>query len=109
MGKLAMNDRITLVDGSPIRSGYRELKPNGQQQDYLVLSPEERAARGFVRPVRTRYVHKLCGTVTQMAPAIAETYACDPHFYSGTFCIACGRHFTIDQFVWKDTGEQVGS
>jgi hypothetical protein len=108
VGEFAMIAKVTLVDGAPVTPDYRELRPNGQQQDYLVLSPEERA-KGFVRPVRTRYVHKLCGTVTQMAPAIAETYACDPHFYSGTFCIACGRHFTVDQFVWKDTGEQVGS
>ena len=28
---------------------HRKLKPNGQQQDYVVLAEEERA-KGFVRP-----------------------------------------------------------
>lgn len=32
------------------------IQPNGQQKDYLILSEEERA-KGFVRPVRTRYTH----------------------------------------------------
>jgi hypothetical protein len=32
------------------------LRPDGQQETYLVLSEEERA-RGFVRPVRHSYVH----------------------------------------------------
>lgn len=42
---------------------------------YLVLSDDERA-KGFVRPLRTAYVHTGgCGTVTTMAAAIAETYA----------------------------------
>ncbi|KKK83379.1 hypothetical protein LCGC14_2793970 [marine sediment metagenome] len=32
------------------------IQPNGQQKDYLVLSEAE-LAKGFVRPVRTRYIH----------------------------------------------------
>jgi len=35
--------RTTLVDGSPVTSDHRDLKPNGQQKDYVVLSAEERA------------------------------------------------------------------
>lgn len=46
----------TLTDGSPVTDGHTELKPNGQQKGYVVLSAEERA-RGFVRPVRLGYVH----------------------------------------------------
>jgi len=45
-----------LTDGSPISDDHRELKPNGQQKDYVVLSDAERA-RGFVRPVRRSYRH----------------------------------------------------
>lgn len=103
-----MSARTTLTDGSPVTDDHRELKPNGQQKGYVVLSDEERA-RGFVRPVRQAYTHKVCGTETRMGLAIAETYARDPGFYSGTFCCGCGAHFPLKQFVWKDTDEQVGS
>lgn len=121
--------QTTLTDGSPVTPDHRELKENGQQKGYVVLSEEERA-KGFVRPVRRTYTHlgKLtdvagndgetvvlrrrmggCGSDTTMGQAIAETYARDPKFYSGTFCISCGKHLTLDQFVWKGTDEQVGS
>lgn len=48
--------KTTLSDGSPVTSDHRELKANGQQRGYVVLSDEERA-KGFVRPVRLSYVH----------------------------------------------------
>lgn len=92
--------------------GLRQLDPTGQQKSYLVLSDEERA-RGFVRPVRSAYIHEVCGTVTTMGRAIAETYAADPIFYSGTFCAHCGGHFPVGfegEFVWDDGfGEKVGT
>ena len=50
-----------------------------------------------------------CDTVTTMGQAIAETYARDPRFYSGTFCVSCREHFPLDQFVWAGTNERVGS
>lgn len=87
---------------------YLEHKENGQQKDYVVLTPEERA-KGFVRPVRTTYRHLKCGTTTTMGIAIAETYARCPNFYSGTFCCACGVHRALEEFVWEGTGEKVGS
>lgn len=45
-----------LTDGSPVTDDHRELKANGQQKGYIVLSEEERK-RGFVRPVRSSYRH----------------------------------------------------
>ena len=48
--------KVQLTDGSPVTDDHRDLKPNGQQKGYVVLSPEERA-KGFVRPVRTAYKH----------------------------------------------------
>lgn len=84
------------------------LGPDGQQKDYLVLSEEERA-KGFVRPVRTQYTHEKCGGNTSMPLEIAETYARNPSFYSGTFCYHCGTHFPLEEFVWKGTDEKVGS
>jgi len=101
----------TLTDGAPVTADHRELKPNGQQKGYVVLSEEERA-KGFVRPVRRSYRHLKCGVVTTMGIALAETYARDPYFYSGTFCCGCGSHFPVGddgEFVWDGTEERVGT
>lgn len=81
------------------------------QKAYVVLSEAERA-KGFVRPVRRSYRHVTCGVVTTMGVALAETYARDPWFYSGTFCCGCGKHFPVGddgEFVWTDGGEKVGT
>ncbi len=101
---------MTLSDGSPITDNHREIDPaTGMQRGYVVLSEEERA-KGFVRPVRRTYIHSICGAETRMGDSIAETYARDPKFYSGTFCVRCKMHFPLDQFVWKDNpDQQVGS
>jgi hypothetical protein len=102
-----------LVSGDPVPEdrSHTALKPNGQQQDYIVLSPEERA-KGFVRPVRRSYLHVKCGAVTTMAQSLAETYARDPCFYSGTFCATCRSHFPVGtdgEFVWDGSDEKVGT
>jgi hypothetical protein len=101
---------VTLTDGAPVPAdrSHTQDRGDGQQKGYVVLSAEERA-KGFVRPVRESYVHKTCGTVTRMGLSIAETYARDPSFYNGTFCVGCRQHFPLDQFVWEGTDEQVGS
>lgn len=100
----------TLTDGSPETPDHRELRPDGMQKGYIVLSEAERA-RGFVRPVRRTYVHEKCGVATTMRQALAETYARDPKFYSGTFCAGCREHFPVGadgEFVWDD-GSKVGT
>jgi hypothetical protein len=152
-----------LVSGDPVpdNHSHTKLKDNGQQLDYVVLSPEERA-KGFVRPVRRSYRHvgplgsqhslrdltdeekdrypdfgyvkfepyppsdssvigkfwtqkgldaigKGCGTLTTMGQSLAETYARDPKFYSGTFCCGCSKHLPVEEFVWDGTNERVGS
>lgn len=99
-----MSDRI-LVSGEPVPANgeHTKLKPNGQQSDYVVLTPADRA-KGFVKPVRRSYKHK-CGVVTTMAQSIAETYARDPHFYSGTFCVGCSAHYPLVEFAWEPDGE----
>ena len=61
-----------------------------QSKVYLVLSEEEKA-KGFVRPVRTEYVHDTCGAATKMGVSIAETYARDPKFYGSTYCVKCRK------------------
>lgn len=98
----------TLTDGSPVTDNHRELMGNGQQKGYVVLSTEERS-KGFIRPVRRTYRHKPCNSTTSMGLALAETYARDPLFYSGTFCVKCSAHFPLDQFVWEGTDEVLGT
>lgn len=98
-----MTDRM-LLDGSPVPEDRSHTKINpatGMQQSYIVLTPEERA-KGFVKPVRRTYVHKVCGAATTMGFALAETYARNPRFYSGTYCVGCSAHFALDQFHWDD-------
>lgn len=97
-----------IAGGGPILPDHTELKKNGQQRGYVVLTQEERD-KGFLRPVRDGYTHNTCGQNTYMSRAVAETYARDPNFYNGTFCSKCREHFPLDQFVWIGTDEQVGS
>ena len=106
-----MGDRIVL--GTAVAPGVADttLKENGQQKGYVALSIEERA-KGFVRPVRLAYKHEKCGGVTTMSAPLAETYARDPKFYSGTFCVNCGAHFPVGEageFTWAGTSEKVGT
>jgi len=103
--------RTTLADGTQVYPEHTRLTKSGQQEGYVVLAEEERA-KGFVRPVRRSYKHLKCGSVTTMAQTIAETYARDPFFYSGTFCCACGAHFPVGddgEFVWDGSNEKVGT
>lgn len=103
--------KTTLTDGSPVTPDHRELQSNGQQKGYVVLSTEERA-KGFVRPIRRSYMHSKCGSITTMSEPLAETYARQPDFYSGTFCSTCRNHFNIGpdgEFVWAGTEEKVGT
>lgn len=146
----------------------------GQHEIYLVLSEEERA-KGFVRPVRNKYIHRGkkidregtlqtldehygddleykkqlqkdgyvaflkypeskspaigriltqkeldninsskeyaggCGVETRMGDALSETYAANPKFYGATFCCGCNKHLPVNEFIWSDTDEEVGS
>lgn len=85
-------------------------EPVPQAEVYLVLSESERAA-GFVRPVRTSYLHTTCGAVTSMGLSIAETYARDFRFYGSTYCCVCRMHKPVGpegEFVWED-GSKVGT
>ncbi len=79
-----------------------------QNKVYLVLSDEE-IAKGFVRPVRTKYIHSTCGGETVMNEKIAETYARDPKFYGATYCVHCQKHLPVSEFVWSNTDDKVGS
>jgi hypothetical protein len=75
--------------------------------------PEGAAAVGrFWTQASLDKVGKGCGTVTTMAPALAETYAREPSFYGGTFCAGCRVHLPVGadgEFVWDGTDERVGT
>lgn len=102
-------EKRCMTDGSPITDDHREIdEKTGMQKGYVVLTDEERA-KGFIRPLRSTYLHKTCKSKTTMGQAIAETYARNPKFYNGTFCCHCGSHFPLDQFTWAGTDEIVGS
>jgi hypothetical protein len=85
------------------------------QKGYVVLSEDERK-RGFIRPFRDAYRHLKCGKITTMSRPLAETYARDPEFYSGTFCSTCRTHFPVGadgEFTWYEMdgteGPKVGT
>ena len=46
-----------------------------------------------------------CGTKTLIAREIAETYARNPHFYGATWCMGCGKHLPVNEFIWDDDSE----
>ena len=86
-------------------------QPGKSSFDYYEEYPESEA------PALGRYYTEKqlagCGSVTEMAVSLAETYARDPSFYGGTFCSNCGAHYPVGaggEFVWADgSGERVGT
>lgn len=47
-----------------------------------------------------------------MGDTLAQTYARQPDFYSGTFCCHCHAHFPVGadgEFVWQGTDQKVGT
>lgn len=103
------DQKVCSTSGRPLTDDHRDIDPvTGQQKDYMVLCPDERA-KGFVRPYRDSYMHLTCRTITTMGRALSETYARDPTFYSGTFCATCCKHFPLTEFIWSADGDQVGS
>jgi hypothetical protein len=95
-------DKITSDSNDPRLSRGVDTAPTDQAAAYLVLSAEERSM-GFLRPVRTSYLHLACGAVTTMGTAIAETYARNPAFYGATYCCSCRMHRPVGEngeFEW---------
>jgi len=85
---------------------------DGQHADHFVLCPED-LEKGRVEPLRTKYIHEKCGTVTTMPALCAETYAVQPEYYGSTFCCGCKDYFPVGEngeFVWDDgSGQKVGT
>jgi hypothetical protein len=113
----------------PVRETYRHVgtRPKHALRDLTEREAETYKDVGYIKyeehprnpesgPVG-RYWTKAqlesgCGSTTTMGRALAETYARDPGFYSGTFCCTCGAHFPVGkdgEFVWDGTDEKVGT
>lgn len=89
------------ITSDPTDECIKIIRPDGMQECYLVL-PETERAKGFARPVRQEYIHLKCGTKTWMNLAISETYARNPKFYGGTYCVACRTHFDLQSLNFEE-------
>ena len=116
----------------PVRRSYKHVgrRPKYELRDLTPEEQERHQGRAYVKyeaypelrePGPSSVVGRFwtqkdldsgCGTVTTMGLALAETYARDPAFYSGTFCCGCGAHFPVGEdgeFVWDQDGTKVGT
>ena len=110
----------------PVRDTYRHvgIRPSHPTRDLMPEELERYAGVGYVayevypndagRGPLGRFWTKAqltsgCGSVTTMGEAPSETYARDPKFYGGTFCVACSMHRPVAEFVWDADGQVVGS
>lgn len=108
-GRDYKGQKMTTTSGEPVEQVVtRQQGERGLRGSYVILAPEERA-KGFVRPVRLSYIHVRCSTRTNMAKAIAETFARDPQFYTHTFCVRCDTHVPVGECIWEADASPVGS
>lgn len=114
----------------PYRDTYKHVGNGGPKGKTRELTPEEKGqyqSYGYVLhedygPEKDPLVGKYwtqaeldganapCGgAVTKMGWELSETYARNPKFYSGTFCVGCKKHFPVAEFRWVADGFVVGS
>ncbi len=99
------------VTDDPHDGCLHDIDPVTHMQRCYLIMPDD-ARKDLVRPVRRSYLHLTCGTVTTMGLKIAETYAANPSFYTGTYCVHCANHFPVGadgEFIWTDDRTKVGS
>jgi hypothetical protein len=101
------------TDRNDPRLSQNSAKDPRQRAVHYVLSAAERA-KGFVRPVRSSYLHLSCRRATSMSRPLAESTARDPKLYKRSFCYTCGTYFPIGEFIWIEddgtvTKERCGS
>jgi hypothetical protein len=83
------------------------------EHDYVLYEPyPKEAGRSAIGRYWTRaQLESGCGVATTMGQSLAETYAREPGFYGGTYCVGCGTHFPVGakgEFIWDD-GSKVGT
>jgi len=109
----------------PLRTTYKHVgkKPKYPLRDLTKEEHERYDKFGYIKfeeypeemsPQTGRYwtekdLNSGCGAETKMALELSETYARQPDFYGATFCVGCGKHLPVDEFIWIEDGERVGS
>ena len=85
---------------------YGPKKSNGQYTNYpSSVRLKEDGTPDFVQPIRNQYRHKTCGTSTTMrGDDLTYTYATNPGYYGGTFCVGCREHLPLSEFEWEPDG-----
>lgn len=84
--------------------GYVKFEPN--------TDPDSAVTGTYWTQARLDRLGSGCGHTTTMGRSLAETYARQPDFYSGTFCAHCRNHFPVGEkgeFIWSGTDERVGT
>lgn len=115
----------------PVRHSYIHVGPPGPKyplRDLTEAETAQYASVGYVRfeeypeserPSLGRFwtqaqldkIGKGCNAKTKMSDKLAETYARNPRFYGGTYCVGCQAHFPVGvngELVWED-GSKVGT
>jgi hypothetical protein len=90
-------------------SGHTALRPDGQMNEHVTLSREERYA-GSLDGVPQAYRHAKCGVATGMPEEVIRSYLVDPLTYNdSSFCCGCGTYVVSSDLTWVETGETVMS
>ena len=87
---------------------HLEIQPDGQQEEYATLPPEQRE-EGSLEGVPRVYVHRECGAATGMPEEIVRSYLVNPWLYLAdeTFCTGCRSHVPFAECEWTETGENL--
>lgn len=98
---------MTEQDPPPEDFDYGEKLEDGQYENHPTVDEGP-----FIRPIRYRYRHvdgECDDKVTKVREDIAKSLARDPDGYSKTFCVGCEDYFPLEEFVWVEDEEVVGS
>jgi hypothetical protein len=88
-------------------AAHLALRPDGQQNEYMTLPPEERY-QASIETTPKIYFHSVCGSHTKMPEEIIRTYLKNPFAYSDqTYCTGCHAHVPCRELVWVETGENM--
>ena len=113
----------------PLRRSYTHVGPTGPQHPLRDLTGEETTRYmeyGYVKyedyegeegkplgrfwtQAQLDKVGNGCRVSTKMGLELCETYAKQPSFYGRTFCVGCREHLDVEEFVWDEDGQRVGS
>lgn len=93
----------------PTRELTEDEKKQYSDYKYVLFEPYSDGGSVTGRFWTKEQLNSGCGTTTTMGLALAETYARDPGFYSGTFCCGCAKHLGLEEFVWEGTNDRLGT